>query len=146
MLISDFLSRVPEQQKKHLRWSVERCDFTGWKDDMLVFVEGELPCILDFIKETKAVADRGRTHYSAYCIVQFLRHNALTKTNNPEFKIPNGATPILARIALAAFHELTINGRPIFDLRKSCSRQVDEDDFQQRELEFVASEEDRGEA
>lgn len=44
-----------------------------------------------------------RDHYSAYIIVQVLRHNSLVSDNDEEYKINNNITPLLSRVATQLF-------------------------------------------
>lgn len=51
-----------------------------------------------FEKETFAVIKRGYQHYSAYTIVEFLRHHSAVTETNGEWKINNNVRPYLPRL------------------------------------------------
>lgn len=68
-----------------------------------------------FDQEALAVAQSGRTHYSAYIIVQYIRHWTALYSTSGELKISNNWTPSIARLFafmhpqhkdLFDFHEL----------------------------------------
>ena len=51
-----------------------------------------------FVNEAMKVRARGRTHYSSYTIVEFLRHNSAVQEVGGEWKINNNHSPYLARL------------------------------------------------
>jgi hypothetical protein len=51
-----------------------------------------------FEHEAQRVAFRGRQHYSAKTIVEWLRHETVVKEANSLFKVNNNATSSLARL------------------------------------------------
>lgn len=51
-----------------------------------------------FEHEAQRVAYRGRQHYSAKTIVEWLRHETVVKEANSLFKVNNNATSSLARL------------------------------------------------
>jgi len=70
-----------------------------------------------FFQEAHKVAGK-RDHYSAYTIVEVLRHNTIVEDNSQlEFKISNNMKPALGRIANALFPAL--NGLFTFKERKN---------------------------
>ena len=58
-----------------------------------------------FFQIAHEVAEK-RDHYSAYIIVQVLRHNSLISDNDDEYKINNNITPLVARVATQLFPAL----------------------------------------
>jgi len=58
-----------------------------------------------FEDEALKVARRGRDHYSAYTIREYIRHETALKEANSDFKINNNYTPYLARLFALAHPE-----------------------------------------
>lgn len=68
-----------------------------------------------FDAEALGIVKTGRVHYSAYIIVQYLRHYTNLRTKGGDFKISNNWTPSMARLFgfmhpqhknLFSYHEL----------------------------------------
>jgi hypothetical protein len=51
-----------------------------------------------FVSEAMKIRARGRTHYSSYTIVEFLRHNSAVQEVGGEWKINNNHRPYLPRL------------------------------------------------
>lgn len=51
-----------------------------------------------FEAEALAVAATKRTHYSAYTIVEYLRHHTMLRSTNDEFKVNQAWTSSMARL------------------------------------------------
>ncbi len=66
-----------------------------------------------FCSEAHRLVDRGRTHYSARTITEYLRHHSFFEDNDSNFKINDHIIPKLSRVSMALFPAL--NG--LFELR-----------------------------
>ena len=73
--------------------------------------------LTNFSIEAHRVA-KHREHYSARTIIEVLRHNSLIEDNDPDYKIDNNITPLMARISMAMFPAL--NG--LFETRILTSK------------------------
>lgn len=58
-----------------------------------------------FEEEALKVARRGRDHYSAYTIREYIRHETVLQESDSDFKINNNHTPCLARLFALAHPE-----------------------------------------
>lgn len=58
-----------------------------------------------FEAESLRVIRSGRSHYSAYTIKEFIRHETLLQETDGEFKLNNNLTPSLARLFALAHPE-----------------------------------------
>lgn len=58
-----------------------------------------------FVAQAMLLVKRGRSHYSAYTIVEFLRHHSAVSETGPglEWKINNNVRPYLPRLFDAAY-------------------------------------------
>jgi hypothetical protein len=63
------------------------------------WVEDNHHIVRTFVAESLRVIERGRDHYGAHVIVQWIRHDTAMRVNgHSEFKISNNVFPYLARI------------------------------------------------
>ena len=67
-------------------------------DDFLEWLPENMHVFEAFSLEATKVIKRGFTHYSAYTIVEFLRHHSAVRENAGEWKINNNHRPYLARL------------------------------------------------
>lgn len=75
----------------------------------------ENPAIVSrFITEANRLWNRGRRHYSARTIVEWIRHETSLHEESGEFKINNNMTPDLARHYL----EIYPDRAELFELRR----------------------------
>ncbi len=51
-----------------------------------------------FVDQTMKIIRRGYSHYSAYTIVEFLRHHSAVEERSGEWKINNNVRPYLPRL------------------------------------------------
>lgn len=58
-----------------------------------------------FEREASAVYERGRRHYSARTLIEFIRHSTVLAEVGGDFKINNNAAPDLARLYLTLYPE-----------------------------------------
>jgi hypothetical protein len=59
-----------------------------------------------FAIEAHRIKSKGRHHYSARTIIEFLRHETAIHDNNLDFKINNNIAPLLAKVSMFMFPEL----------------------------------------
>lgn len=91
-----------------------RADFARW-------VSINWPIWERFEREANRVYDRGRRHYSARTIGEFIRHEtALTERGDGAFKVNDHRWPDLARLYLALHPER----HRFFDIRDGESRRA----------------------
>lgn len=62
------------------------------------WLEENFPIWERFEAESLRVINSGRTHYSAYTIREYIRHETLLQEADSEFKLNNNHTPHLARL------------------------------------------------
>lgn len=67
-------------------------------DDFLEWLPENMHVFEAFSLEATKVKARGFTHYSAYTIVEFLRHHSAVRETKGEWKINNNHRPYLARL------------------------------------------------
>jgi hypothetical protein len=78
----------------------------GLRENEAVMLLDNEKLLDEFFIEAHKIA-KVRTSYSAYTIVEVLRHNNIVKDNSQNvFKIANETKPALARISTAMFPEL----------------------------------------
>ncbi len=77
----------------------------GIADKDFIKLIDSLDLLTAFFQIAHEVAKK-RDHYSAYIIVQVLRHNSLISDNDEEYKINNNITPLLSRVATQLFPAL----------------------------------------
>lgn len=83
-----------------------RGDFYGWLHD-------NSHIMLAFETEAERVWARGRRHYSARTIVEYLRHETLLAETSGEWKINDWWTPDMARLFVALHPD-----KPLFEFRE----------------------------
>ena len=59
-----------------------------------------------FCTEAHRLVERGRSHYSARTITEYLRHHSFVEDNDPNFKINDHIIPKLSRVSMALFPKL----------------------------------------
>lgn len=67
-------------------------------DGFEAYVAANWPVWKAFEHEAQRIAFRGRKHYSAKTIVEWMRHEQVVREWNSEFKVNNNATSSLARL------------------------------------------------
>lgn len=81
----------PPILKAHMHAQQFSSEFLEWLPENLHIWEA-------FVKETNRVIATGRTHYSSYTIVEFLRHDSAVAEKGGEWKINNNYRPYLPRL------------------------------------------------
>lgn len=71
---------------------------TKFPDDFLDWLPDNMHVFEAFSLEATKVLAKGITHYSAYTIVEFLRHHSAVRGSLGEWKINNNHRPYLARL------------------------------------------------
>ncbi len=66
--------------------------------DFLLWLPANLHIWKAFVHETNRVIASGRSHYSSYTIVEFLRHHSAVAEKDGEWKINNNHRPYLPRL------------------------------------------------
>ena len=116
MVTLDFWRRLPHSKKTAIVGACYRGCGLDPEDSVLII---ENMKVLDrFAEQAHAVRKTGRDHYSARTIIEVLRHNSMIEDNDPNYKINNNITPLMARISMNIFPEL--NG--FFQLRTLTSK------------------------
>ena len=82
--------------------TAEAASVCGLSHKDCIKLAGNIDLLTAFFQIAHEVAKK-RDHYSAYIIVQVLRHNSLVSDNDEEYKINNNITPLLARVAIQLF-------------------------------------------
>lgn len=75
----------------------------GFVDDFSEWLSENWYIWLAFESEANKAWDRGRKHYSARTIGEYLRHNTLVREASGEFKVNDHRWPDLARLYLAIY-------------------------------------------
>jgi len=75
-----------------------RSDFADW-------LRPNFHIWLAFVKEANKAWNRGRRHYSARTIIEYLRHETALAENGGEFKINGNYVPDLARLYQQTYPE-----------------------------------------
>lgn len=89
-------------------------NFTGYRPEFVQWMN-ENPTIWErFQREANRIWNRGRRHYSARTIVEYIRHETSLYEQGGDFKINNNMTPDLARFYL----ELHPERAELFELRR----------------------------
>lgn len=102
---------------------LERARGQSWRfrDGFVLWLFENFPIWERFEREANAVYERGRRHYGARRIGEYLRHEtALTETPEAEFKLNDHVWPDLARLYLMLYPER----ESFFELRESPKRRV----------------------
>lgn len=73
-----------------------------------------------FEREANKVYDRGRRHWSARTILEYMRHETALRENEGELKLNNNRAPDLARLYLTLYPERS----DMFELRESDARKA----------------------
>lgn len=71
-----------------------------------------------FVRNANEIRSRGRKHYSARTIVEYLRHNSSLREASGEWKINNIHIPDMARLYML----LNPDAKDFFSLRESEAR------------------------
>lgn len=69
-----------------------------FSEEFIRFLPDNLHVYRAFEKEALLIHAKGRVHYSAYTIIQVLRHHSSLRENGGEWKISNNHTPCLSRL------------------------------------------------
>lgn len=77
---------------------IARDNADKFPDDFLEWLPENIHVFEAFAQEAFSVIKRGFTHYSAYTIVEFLRHHSAIRESGGEWKINNNHRPYLARL------------------------------------------------
>jgi len=67
-------------------------------DEFMAFLPDNLHIWDAFVREVRAVINKGFKHYSARTIIHVLRHHSALYEAGGEFKINNNTSPYLARL------------------------------------------------
>lgn len=119
MRIEEYLWLQDDTKRKFLKHKlIEELPAERHEKGFLL-IDEELRILDRFLLECDRLVKAGRKHYAARTIIEVMRHNSLLNSKDPEFKIPNWMPPIMARLALVCFPELTMNGQPFFMTRES---------------------------
>ena len=85
-----------------------------FSDEFCEWIEDNVHIWKAFEREANEVRGRGREHYSARTIVEFLRHHSAVKERGGMWKINDHSVPYLARLFILLYPE----AHGFFEFRK----------------------------
>jgi hypothetical protein len=89
-----------------------------FSDEFHTWIQDNEPIFHAFCTEALKVHNRGRKHYSARTIVEFLRHHTTLQEKDGVFKINDHCVPYMARL----FDLMFPHAKGLFEYRKLTFR------------------------
>ena len=115
MITLDYWQNLtPYQQELLIK---QYCLEAGMDNEDTQTLASNLKLVTRFSQQAHVIAQK-RTHYSARTIIEVLRHNSIIEDNDPDYKINNNVTPLMARISMAMFPALNA----LFSIRNQTSK------------------------
>lgn len=117
MDINEFLLLSPELQTANAYFAIRKSIKPDRQLDCEMAIYAELQLFNHFAYQVKRLRGAGVTFYGARGIFEYLRFETHVSGKEETFKLNNNLPPLFARIALALFEDLHINGEPFFQCR-----------------------------